>query len=410
MKMTRLLTFLQIASLLLFAQYLYAQPAGKIVGGMSAERLAHYENFINSEIENQNIAGAVSLVWRKGEVAHSKSFGKSSVDGTDKMEKDQLFFIQSMTKPIITVAFMMLYEEGHFQLSDPVSKYIPEFKDLKVSKDVNEGLKGDTEPLEEEITIAQLLSHTAGFSHGLGSSKLDQDLRAAMYGATFKTIEERTDKLLEMPLIGQPGKQWYYSAAPDVLSVLIHKFSEMPTRKFLQERLFDPLKMNSTGYNVPEDLQDKVAALHFKNEEGKMIVSPRQTPTSGNTIDSGVNGLFSTAEDYLTFCRMLLNKGELYGKRYLSRKTVELMTQNHVGDLYTDPGTGFGLGFAVTTDVAKTKELGSLGKYYWSGAFCTFFFIDPHEEMIAILMTQTAPYNGYYGSKMSHFVYQAIVD
>ena len=408
--MKKLLTFLQIVSLLLFTQYLYAQSAGKVVGGMSSERLAHYENFINSEIENQNIAGAVSLVWRKGEVAHSKSFGKSSINGTDKMEKDQLFFIQSMTKPIITVAFMMLYEEGHFQLSDPVSKYIPEFKDLKVSKDVNKGLAGETEPMEQEITITQLLSHSAGFSHGLGSSKLDQEMMAAMYGASFKTVEERVDKLLEMPLIGQPGKQWYYSAAPDVLSVLIHKFSGMPTREFLQKRIFEPLKMNSTGYNVPDNLQQKVAALHTKNEEGKLVLSPRQTPISGNTIDSGVNGLFSTAEDYLTFCRMLLNKGELYGKRYLSRKTVELMTQNHVGDLYPGAGTGFGLGFAVTTDVSDTQELGSVGKYYWSGAFCTYFFIDPHEEMIAILMTQTAPYNGFYGSKMSHFVYQAIVD
>jgi len=394
--------------------HLLAQAVSDVKGGMSTQRLGHYENFIEKEIKDGNIAGAVSLVWRKGDVVHDKTFGVNDVSSKDAMAKDQIFFIQSMTKPIISVAFMMLYEEGHFQLTDPVSNYLPAFKDLKVSKDVNTGIKGETEALAQEITIAHLLSHTAGFSHGLGASQLDQDIRAAMYGAQFKTVEERVDALLGVPLVGQPGNQWYYSAAPDVLSVLIHKFSGIPTREFLQQRIFDPLNMGNTSYNVPDNLQAKVAQLHFKNEEGVLTKSPQQTPMSGNTIDSGVNGLFSTAQDYLTFSRMLLNYGELDGKRYLSRKTVELMTKNHTGDLYAkddnEPGKGFGLGFAVVTDVAATKALGSVGKYYWSGAFCTYFFIDPQEEMIALLMTQTFPYTGFYGSKMSQFVYQAIVD
>lgn len=394
--------------------HLLAQAVSDVKGGMSAQRLGHYENFIEKEIKEGNIAGAVSLVWRKGEITHDKTFGYNNIETKAPMDDDNIFYIQSMTKPIITVAFMMLYEEGHFQLTDPVSKYIPEFENLKVSKDVTVGVEADTEELKDVVTIAQVLSHSAGFSHGLGGTKLDREYAQAMYGTQHPDIESRVMKMLEMPLMYQPGEAWLYSAAPDVLSLLIQKFSGIPTREFIQQRIFDPLNMDDTGYNVDKEDQNRMAALHGKDAEGNFILSPRQQPMSGNTIDSGVNGLFSTASDYLTFSRMLLNNGELDGKRYLSRKTVGLMTQNHVGDLYTkggnDPGNGFGFGFGVVTDVAATKELGSVGKYYWSGAFCTYFFIDPKEEMIALLMTQTFPYTGYYGSKMSQFVYQAIVD
>lgn len=375
--------------------------------GLSSERLARYDAFLEQEIANGQVAGAVSLIVRNGEVAHEKAFGKRSVDKSATMQTDDLFFIQSMTKPIISVAFMMLYEEGHFFLTDPVEKHIPAFKDLTVSTDPALGLEAETVPLERPITIAQLLSHTAGFSHGLGSSRLDREYLKAMYLSGHKTVQERMNAMLELPLIGQPGEQWYYSASPDVLSVLIEQFSGLPTADFIQKRILDPLGMTETGYNLRDDQLNRVAAVHeFKNDE--LVVAKRQSPTQGNTLWSGVNGLFSTAADYMKFCQMMLNMGEWNGKRYLSRKTVEIMTMNQIGGLYGDQG--WGLGFAVITDVAASKGSGSAGQYYWSGAFRTHFFIDPKENLIAILMTQTNPYSDYYSNKMRQFVYQAIDD
>lgn len=375
--------------------------------GLSSERLARYDRFLQQEIENGQMAGAVSLVVRNGEVAHRNAYGKRKVNESGKMEVDDLFFIQSMTKPIISVAFMMLYEEGHFFLSDPVEQYIPEFRNLKVSTDPSAGLEAGTVPLNNPITISQLLSHTAGFSHGLGSSKLDREYLKAMYLEDHQTVRERMYRMLDLPLIGQPGEQWYYSASPDVLSVLIEKFSGQPTATFIQERILDPLGMTSTGYNVKDSQADRVATVHEINN-GKLVAAKRQPPTQGNTLWSGVNGLFSTAADYMKFCQMMLNKGEWNGKRYLSRKTVEIMTMNQIGGLYGEQG--WGLGFAVLTNLAANKGLGSEGQYYWNGAFRTHFFIDPKENLIAILMTQTNPYSGYYSDKMRQFIYQAIDD
>ena len=377
--------------------------------GLSDQRLSRYEDFINDEIEQKHIAGAVSLIFRNDQIAHQKAFGATHLDDDIPMSMDNIFFIQSMTKPIITVAFMMLYEEGHFLLKDPVSKYLPEFNNLEVIVDPETGIEGKREPLNKPITIAHLLSHTAGFSHGLGRTKIDQEYWQAMYMEEHVTVQDRMNRMLELPLYGQPGEQWYYSASPDVLSVLIEHFSGVSTEEFLQKRIFDPLGMDDTGYNLPEEKHNRVVTLHTVDSIGNLIISERQPPMSGNTIFSGVNGLWSTASDYLIFSRMMLNQGTLNGKQYLSRKTVELMTQNHVGDLMGN-GSGFGLGYGVTTNVADTKSLGSIGTFYWSGAFCTYFVIDPKEELIAILMTQLWPYSGYYGDKMRQLVYQTIED
>ena len=184
----------------------------------------------------------------------------------------------------------------------------------------------------------------------------------------------------------------------------------MSTAEFLDSRIFGPLGMDDTGYNLPPDKHRRVATLHAYDEEGKLIKAPEQTPLEGHTVYGGTHGLFSTPDDYLKFCQMLLNGGEKDGIRYLSPKTIELMTSNHLGDLAFTPGKGFGLGFGITTDPAASKAYGSEGDYYWSGAFSTYFFIDPEEELIAILMTQTYPYSGYYGNKMRQFIYQAIID
>jgi len=379
--------------------------------GFSSGRLDRYTTFLSREIQDGRIPGAVTMVMRKGQLVHQETLGYSNLDDKSSMQQDQLFYIQSMTKPIITIAFMMLYEEGYFFLNDPVSQYLPAFKDLKVAKDVEAGAAGETEPANKEVTIAQILSHTAGFSHGLGSSKLAQDILNALYYEPQENIESRVNTLVSLPLIGQPGDQWYYSASPDVLALLIEKFSGMPTNEFLQKRLFNPLGMKDTGYNLPKDKQGRMMPVHMVNEEGKLVVSEYQPPMEGNTVFGGTHGLFSTAQDYMTFCQMLLNNGEWNGTRFLSRKTIELMTLNHVGDLRsTTDGQGFGLGFGVLTDLAKSESLGSVGQYYWGGANCTYFFIDPKEELISVLMTQVAPYSNYYSEKMRQFVYQAIDD
>jgi len=378
--------------------------------GVSIERLARYDAFLNQEIKAGRIAGALSLVSRNGKIVHNTSFGYSSLEDKKPMQKDGIFHLMSMTKPIVTAAFMMLYEEGHFFLTDPVSKYLPQFKDIKVAKDVNIGKNGPTEPANKEITIAHLLSHTAGFSHGLGGTELDNDIAKALYYEPQESIESRVNTLASLPLIGHPGEQWYYSASPDVLTLLIEKFSGKTVAVFLEERIFKPLDMKDTGYNIAKINQKRWVPVHNLSKEGVLINSERQLAIEGNKVFGGTHGLFSTVADYMKFCRMMLNKGSLNGKLFLSPKTVDLMTMNQTGDLQHAPGQGFGLGFGVTTDVADAKSLGSLGQYYWSGAYCTYFFIDPKEKLIAILMTQLQPYSNYYNQKMRQFVYQALVD
>ena len=376
--------------------------------GISEKRLTSLSAYLNQEIEDQHLPGAVSLIYRKGQLAHYETYGYADVETKAVMQNDQLFYIQSMTKPIVSVGIMMLYEEGHFDLNDPVSEYLPQFANRQV--EVNDGDSTYLVGAKREITIAQLLSHTAGLSHGLGGSDIDQRYRQALYGKAHADIEARVNAMAALPLLGQPGDQWYYSASPDILALLIEKFSGMNTAEFLQEMIFGPLGMDDTGYNLPDNKTTRAVGLHFKSKEGIVSLRPNQTPTKGHTVFGGTHGLFSSAHDYLRFCQMLLNGGELSGHRLLSPKTVALMTTNHVGDLFTDAGYGFGLGFSVRTDLAAAKALGSVGTFGWSGAYNTYFFIDPKEELIGILMTQFAPYTNFYKDKFQQLVYQAIVE
>lgn len=388
---------------------LIAQANEKIASGISLDRLERYEQFIKKEIAEKNIPGAVTLIMRNGKIVQEGAYGYSHTANKTPMKADDIFYMQSMTKPIITVAFMMLYEEGHFLLTDPVAKYLPDFKSMRVSKDVNKGIAGETDSLESDMTIAQVLSHTSGLTHGLGANALEKEFRQKYYSAPFpKDIQGLVDRMTKMPLVGQPGKQWNYSAGLDVLSVLIEKFSGKSTNDFLNERIFKPLGMTNTGYNLSPAQAARVVKVH--TQEG--VVMPNQPLTEGQTIWFGSNALYSTAQDYMEFCQMLLNGGTWKGKQYLSRKTIELMTSNQVGSLYSlvKKGEGFGFGFAVVTDVADTKLLGSQGLYYWSGANNTHFFIDPKEKLISIFLTQQVPYNNFYHVKMRQMVYQAIAD
>jgi CubicO group peptidase (beta-lactamase class C family) len=375
---------------------------------LSSERLDRYDAFYQKEIDEGRLPGVVTLIYKNGEKAHESALGYSNVSSKSPMRADQIFFIQSMTKPIISTAFMMLYEEGYFFLNDPISKYLPEFKDMKVVKDPEVGSSSGLEPAKSQITIAQVLSHTAGFLHGIGPTELDKEVMEAIYRSGPKTIEERVKKLASTPLASHPGEKWNYSASPDILARLIEVFTGMSPDQFLKKRLFDPLGMKDTGYNLSEEQATRLAQLHHLDDSGKMVNAEQQTPTSGNTVFGGTHGLFSTAADYALFAQMMLNGGELNGKRYLSPKTVEIMAINQSGDLFQDAGKGFGLGFAVVDDLADSKALSSEGTFYWSGAYSTYFFIDPKEEMVAVFMTQYAPFSGHYENKFRQMVYQAI--
>lgn len=409
------ITPLQLVLLFLLTFYYafgLAQPAVSAPekAGMSTDRLHRFIAYLEEEIKTGKQPGAVLTIARRGLVVHHEAYGYSSLADENLMQKDQIFYIMSMTKPIMSVAFMMLYEEGHFLLSDPISKYLPQFKAPRVAKDLAAGAKGETVPADQEITMTQVLSHTAGFSHGGNQNQLAKDYSQAVYGQKHETITDRVNAMATLPLLGQPGEQFVYSSSPDILAVLIEHFSGQAVADFLKDRLFDPLGMEDTAYNLTKEQQKRMVQLHITNAEGQLVNSPRQMPMEGNTVHGGAAGLFSTPSDYLKFCQMLLNGGESNGQQLLSPRTIALMTMNHVGDLYDYPGLGFGLGFGVTTDQVESQSLSAVGMYCWSGAFNTQFFIDPKEELIAIIMTQTAPYSNHLWDKLVQFVYQAIVD
>ena len=399
--------------LLVLISFLYlgeiSGQAPKIIAGINIDRVKRLDKFVQSEIDKGNIPGAVTMIIHNGIVVHQGALGYKNVSTKTPMKIDDLFYIQSMTKPIISTAFMMLYEEGYFKLDDPVSKYIPEFKNFRVVRSVNDGPDDPTDSLKSEMTITQLISHSSGLMHGLNDNPVEKRFRKGYFNQS-KTIQERVSNITKFPLLAQPGTQWNYSAGPDVLCVLIEKFSGMSVNEFLKTRIFDPLEMKSTGYNVPKSEQSKIVSLHLKGNNGTISVAANQPPFENVTVWSGVNGLFSTAADYSTFCQMIMAGGTYKGKQYLSRKTVDLMISNQTGDLFQLPGTQWGLGFAVVTDGPATKTPASKGLFFWAGANNTHFFIDPKEKLIAIFMTQEGNFTLDYHTSLRQMVYQTLAD
>lgn len=381
--------------------------------GLSSDRLNRLDAIIQKYVDEKKYPGFITMIARHGKVVHFEKFGKMNEE--NPMEFNTIFDIKSMTKPITSVAVMMLYEEGYFQLDDSVAKYIPEFKDLKVfsSKD-KDGIHvvDQTRPM----TIRDLLIHTSGLGYGTGNTPVDSLYRIAnLEGGTLKDMIQ---KLSEIPLLYQPGSKWVYSYSTDVLGYLVEVISGKPFDIFLKERIFIPLKMEDTGFTVPKEKVPRIASLYGPKENGgcKVILKSDTSWMSRPVIYfSGGGGLFSTITDYMIFAQMLLNKGEYNGVRLLGTKTVELMTRNHVPeDLlpvaeWQYKGLGFGLGFAVFMD--QTELYGTIGEYNWTGAYSTRFFIDPTEDLIWILMTHFSP-NRYYPihREFPILVYQAIVD
>ena len=308
--------------------------------GVSTERLDRIRPVMQSYVDKGNLPGFLTVVARKGKIVHFEPIGMRDVENAKPVEADTIFRIYSMSKPITSVAVMMLYEEGHFQLGTSVSRFIPEFKNMKVyNEDQTEILDA-----KKDIKIKHLLMHTAGFTYGWGGKPVDKRYRELKVLASGSTLSDMARKLSEIPLVHEPGEKWTYGVSTDVLGYLVEVVSGMPFEDFLQSRLFGPLGMEDTGFSVPSEKVDRFAALYRPNKENGMD-RVGEAPLAKDDVSffpSGGGGLVSTAGDYMRFAQMLLNGGELDGIRILGKKTVELMRYPHHDNW-------FGLGFSVVT-------------------------------------------------------------
>jgi CubicO group peptidase (beta-lactamase class C family) len=365
--------------------------------GLSTERLQRIHQTIQRHIEGSDISGAVTLVARKGRIAHFEAQGAMDLDSKKPMPKDAIFRIASMSKPVTGVAIMMLMEEGKIRLTDPVSKFIPEFKGMKVAVIQTTNLPPGpaaeppfyTVPADREITIRDLLTHVSGLvSGGVSASE------AAKLGRKpTETLADYIPRLGSTPLAFQPGTRWTYSplAAFDTLSRIVEILSGQPYDQFLRQRIFDPLGMKDTSFHPAEDRMPRVATIYQKTPNG-LKKADNQNRLTSPIYFSGAGGLMSTAEDYAQFAQMLLNGGQLNGKRLLSPKTVELMASVHAPDSLPGrpPGRSFGLSMQVVNDAVASNFRVSNGSFGWDGAFGTHFWVDPKENLIGVLMVQTS--------------------
>ena len=410
------------------AQVLPQAPPERV--GISADRLNKIRPAMERDIANGEMAGGVGLIARHGQIAYFDTWGMSDREAHKPMQKDSIFRICSMSKPLTSVAVMMLYEEGRFELGDSVSDYLPEFKHMKVLDPPwpqdKTSPPGKLVDAQHPITIFELLTHTAGLTYQW-NARVGKAYQDAHVGAGIMqqegTIGDGVKRLAALPLLFQPGDDWEYSLADDVLGRLVEVVSGMPLDKFLQERLFQPLGMKDTYFFLPADKVPRLTAAYtyFEQkglrpildgqvvEEGGMPYSADYPYRGPHTYFSGGGGLCSTTEDYYRFCQMMLNGGQLNGVRIVSRKSVELMSQNHLQG--KPDGNDYGLGFGVTSDSVRLKELGSVGTYYWGGFYYTSFVIDPKEDLIAIFMAQLHPTGGLdLSGKAITLAYQAIKD
>ena len=405
--------------------------------GMSSERLSLVENLISKYIGEDKLAGVSTLIARKGEVVHFESYGLRDRENQLPMTNDTINRIYSMTKPIICTALMMLYEKAAFQLNDPVQEYIHAFADLKVCV----GKEGDDlqlDDLQRPVTIRDLLTHTSGLSyHFLEYGPVEQLYRDNEL-SSHQSLKEFVNDMLKMPLAFQPGTQWRYSFSHDVVAYLIEVISGQAIDKFLQENLFDPLEMIDTGYFVTDRNRHRLASMYGSLDllEAKSTVmkgferafegnikllgsSEIGLEAKAHNVFRGGHGLVSTAQDYFHFCQMLLANGTWKDKKLLSRKTIELMTANQLApellpfeiqaNVYG--GYGYGLGVRTLMDLGQAALLGSEGEHGWAGAANTYYWIDPQEELIGILLTQFQP-PGFHtvSADFRTIAYQAITD
>jgi len=386
--------------------------------GMSRERLDRIGAAMRRYVDEGKIAGMVTLVARHGKIVYANVVGKQDVTNNTALARDTLFRIYSMTKPITAVAAMTLYEEGRFQLTDPVSTYLPEFKDLKVFED------GQEVAPKTPMTMQQLLSHTGGLAYGFDKENPVERQYWDREVLLSPDLHEFAQRISGIPLRFQPGTRWYYSLSSDVAGAVVERISGVPFDQFLKTRLFAPLGMHDTFFDVPaEDLQRFGPNYHW-NAETKTLEAlpvPKYPIYQNTTLFSGGGGLVSTADDYMRFCEMLRAGGALNGARTLSPKTIQLMTTNMLPAVLHDPanrtlpseedysrGYGFGLGVAVLVDVAASAVAGSVGEYTWGGAAGTEFWIDPVEGIVVVSMIQLMDSPWPWRNELKALTYQAI--
>ena len=412
--------------------------------GMSTERLKRITSWLEAQVSSNRLAGCSALVARHGEIVYQQSTGQSDVEAGKAFADDTIVRAFSMTKPITTVAAMMLYEEGAFQLDDPIALYLPEFSDTPVWAGGNAPLE-DTSPQKTPITVRQIMTHTSGLTYGfMQTNVVDAAYRKAGIGgpSDIKNLQAWVKTAAEIPLVSQPGAQWNYSISTDVLGRLVEVWSDLSLEQFFHERIFAPLKMVDTGFHVREENRPRFSALYSPlSGDGMSSVAKSGDPFAEKKtgiklqessdksryfepaeIFSGGGGLVSTLADYGRFCQMLLNGGVLDEQRILGRKTVEYMRTNQLPNnsdmaamgqpVWSETsydGIGFGLGFAVVLDPVKAHIITSVGEHHWGGAASTFFWIDPEEDLYVIFLTQLIPSSTYpIRRELRTRVYQAI--
>jgi CubicO group peptidase (beta-lactamase class C family) len=381
--------------------------------GLSSVRLARLGEVLRGEIERGRVPGAVALIARRGRVGFFESFGQRDAASGAPMTKDAIFRIYSMTKPITSVAAMMLWEEGRFLLNDPVAKYLPELSKLEVAVE-HDGELGRV-PQNRAITIQDLLRHTSGLTYEFrGPSPVQKMYMSARVYSRSQSNADQVATLGKLPLLHQPGTRWEYSRSTDVVGRLIEVLSGERLSVFFQRHILEPLGMIDTAFHVPPQHHSRLAEAFAKDPDsgGKVqLLEVRDAPN----FESGGGGLVSTASDYARFLQMLLNGGTLDGCRLLSRKTIELMTADHLGpitgasDLLL-PGHGFGLGFAVRLHTGIAYVPGSIGQYFWGGLAGTTFWVDPAEQLFALMLIQAPGQRDYYRTLFRDLVYSAFDD
>jgi CubicO group peptidase (beta-lactamase class C family) len=412
---------------------LASAPAEQV--GMSKQKLDRIQETFRKEAEENRLPGAVIMVARKGKLVHASAVGFQDKDAGKAMALDSVFRIYSMTKPLVSVAAMILVEEGKVQLTDPVSKFLPAFKGQRVSV-----AKADAEyarvtygtaPADREMTVQDLLRHTAGLAYGeitANAPVKDAYSKAGLYSPTVRDFDSRaltpaefSERLAAAPLAHHPGTYWEYSLASDLLGRVVEAASGKRLGEFLDERVFTPLGMNDTAFSLPQDKSGRLAQA-FPTDPASGLPNKLIDVSAAPGNDSGGAGAVSTAADYLRFTQMLLNGGQLDGVRILSRTTVQYMASDHLGTriqmpstsgelLLGTPGYTFGLGFAVRLGPGIAGVPGSQGEYLWAGYAGTFFWVDPKEEVTAVMMTQApSPARAFYRRLVKQLVYQAIVD
>ncbi|MBG9390326.1 beta-lactamase family protein [Caenimonas sp. DR4.4] len=379
---------------------------------MNRAGLARMQDVLQSHIDARRIPGAVAVVALGGHVEYLGSLGQRDAAAGDAMKDDAIFRIYSMTKPLVSLAALMQAEEGGLQLGDPVSKYLPEFSDLQVAVEEG-GVIRRLDAARREPTVHDLLRHTAGFTYEfLGSSAVQRKYESADITNRSRTNAEFCKVLAALPLAHQPGSCWEYSRATDVLGAVVEVVDGRPLGESLRRRIFDPLGMKDTHFATPPSEWHRLAEPFAEDPDtGKPVVmlDAKEVPA----YESGGGGLMSTAGDYTRFLQLMRNRGSLDGTRLVSRKTVEWMTSDHLGTIAANgelllPGYGFGLGFAVRLAAGLAPQPGSPGQYFWSGIGGTSFFVDPAEDLFAMLLTQAPNQRIYFRNLFRHLVYAAL--